>query len=216
MNTIDFLTDDALVMTITTNFRKDFKKLKTYFNLDFEIEFPELNFVYKSFNKETTREKRSIFGCTKAKFIFDCERGERYVISFPMINIYPIIIAEYIKRFSFKNEIVAYIYFARITLLHELIHYFQLADKIFFSQLLEREYDKFDDKIAKEVVEMVEYKCVSDLVYIVKTQYKNDDILNELVAIEIIEFEYLFSKIEESKYETQMSERIEALQELLL
>ena len=216
MKLIEFLTDDTLVMTVTSNFRKDFKILKAFFNLDFDIEFPELNFVYKSFNKADAQEKRTIFGCTKVKFIFDIKRGEHYVISFPMINFYPTVIGEYIRRFDFENEIAAFIYFSRITLIHELIHYFQFANKVFFSELLQKDYEKFDSKITSEIVEAIEYKCVSELVYIAKSRYKNDKILNELVNIELLDFGYLFSKINESKYENEMCQCMETLNKLLL
>ena len=216
MNLIEYLIDDALVMTVTSNFRKDFKKLSMYFNLDFDIEFPELNFVYKSFKKGDDNSKRTIFACTKIKFVFDMDKGERYVIAYPMINIYPTIIAEYIKRFNFKNEKAAFIYFARITLLHELVHYFQLSDRLFFSELLKEEYDKFDNNMNGKIVQVLEYKCVTDLLSIIKSEYGYDKALEELVFIELLDFEYLFNMITPSKYENEMSKTIEKLDNILI
>ena len=216
MNAIKYLIDDALIMTITSNFRNDFKKLKMYFGIDFDIEFPELNFVYKTFNKPFDTSKRTIFGCTKIKFIFDMDKGERYAIAYPMINIYPTIITEYIRRFDFTNEKAAFIYFARITLLHELVHYFQLSDKLFFTQLLGGGYGKFDSAVQSKIIETLEYKCVSELVNIIKTQFSNDKILDVLGYIEILDFEYLFNKLSVDKYENEIENTIEKINNLLL
>lgn len=213
---IEYLTDDVLIMSVTSNFRKDFKKLSMYFNLDFDIEYPELNFVYKSFNKGDDKSKRTIFACTKIKFIFDIEKGERYVIAYPMINIYPTIIGEYIKRFNFTNDKAAFIYFARITLMHELVHYFQLANRIFISDLLKEDNEKFDNSRNGKIVEELEYKCVAELLTIISKEYINDKALKELAFIEVLDFEYLFDKVSQSKYEDEMCATIEKLNDILI
>ena len=216
MDLINYLTDDALIMTITTNFRQDFKRMMKHFNVGFDIEFPELNFVYKTFRKTAEAKKRNIAGCTKLKIIFDMERGERYVVSYPMVNIYPTFIAEYIKKFHFKNETAAYIYFARITLLHELIHYFQLASKVFISELIGKVSCKFDDSVNSEVIETLEYMCVKELQNILNIYYSSDLILLELGKIESLDYRYLFNKIEFDDYEENMSKILDTIDNLLL
>lgn len=218
MNIVDFLTDDTLIMTITSNFRKDFKKLNMSFNYDlgYDLEFPELNFVYKSFKNTDSNVKRTIFACTKIKFIFDMERGEKYVVAYPMINIYPTIIAEHIKKFNFKNEKAAFIYFARITLMHELVHYLQLCDKVFFSKILKKDYDKFGDKCMGEVIEKLEEICTSELTNILNKHYSTDEVLIQLGIIEILDYRYLFNKIEFDEYEEKMSMILEKIDKLLL
>ena len=67
-----------------------------------------------------------------------------------------------------------------------------------------------------KIVQALEYKCVTDLLSIIKSEYGYDKALEELVFIELLDFEYLFNMITPSKYENEMSKTIEKLDNILI